>query len=126
MFYNLYHSGGQENPELLVKAAQHFLGKSVSSVINVVLQSLEGHLRAILATMTVEEVYSDREKFAKEVVEHASDDMEKMGIKVVSFVLCEISDEVGYLAAAGKKRTAEVRRDADIGKASAEKEAAMA
>ena len=53
--------------DLLQTASEQFLGKSVNEIKETVLQTLEGHLRAILGTMTVEEIYRDREQFAKEV-----------------------------------------------------------
>ena len=55
------------NPDLLKLAAEQFLGKEEKEVRNTILQTLEGHLRAILGTMTVEEIYRDRERFAEQV-----------------------------------------------------------
>merc|ERR1719489_96990 len=52
------------NKELLATACEQFLGKSVSDVESILLQTLEGHLRAILGTLTVEQIYQDRETFA--------------------------------------------------------------
>ena len=54
--------------ELLTSASEQFLGKDMTEVHNTLLQTMEGHLRSILGTLTVEEVYTDRELFAKEVV----------------------------------------------------------
>ena len=53
--------------DLLQTASEQFLGNSVNEIKETVLQTLEGHLRAILGAMTVEEIYRDREQFAKEV-----------------------------------------------------------
>jgi len=119
-----FKEGGNANEDLAV-AAEQFLGKSVQDIKEVILQTLEGHLRAILATMTVEDVYSDREKFAHEVLSTAAIPMRNMGVEIVSFVLSDISDQVGYLDSLGKRRTAEVKRDAAIGEAQAEKEAGI-
>ena len=55
------------NTELLQTASEQFLGKHVDEIKETILQTLEGHLRAILGTLTVEEIYKDRERFAKEV-----------------------------------------------------------
>jgi flotillin len=52
-----------------------------------VLQTLEGHLRAILGTLTVEQIYQDRENFARLVREHASPDVAKMGLEIISFTI---------------------------------------
>ena len=59
-----------KEPEMLKVATEQFLGKKVSEISDTILESLEGHLRAILATLTVEEIYQDREKFAGEVSYH--------------------------------------------------------
>merc|ERR1719229_1831037 len=85
-------------------------------------ETLEGHQRAIMGSMTVEEIYRDRKKFSKAVFEVASSDLVNMGITVVSYTLKDIRDEEGYLKALGLARTAEVRRDAQIKEAIAEEE----
>ncbi|HXG68892.1 MAG TPA: SPFH domain-containing protein, partial [Blastocatellia bacterium] len=80
---------------------------------------LEGHLRAILGTLTVEEINNDRQSFAQKLTSEAAVDLERMGIGVDVLIIQEISDEEGYLDALGKRRTAEVKRDAQIGEAEA-------
>ena len=107
----------------IATAAEQFLSKSTDEIENVALQTLEGHLRAILGTLSVEEIYQDREKFAQEVQEIAADDLAKMGLQIVSFTIRDISDEEGYLDALGQARTAEVKRDAEIGQANADRDA---
>merc|ERR1711983_341947 len=82
-----------------------------------------GHQRAIMGSMTVEEIYRDRKKFSKAVFEVASSDLVNMGITVVSYTLKDIRDEEGYLKALGLARTAEAKRDARIGEAEAKKDA---
>ena len=66
----------------------------------VALETLEGHQRAIMGSMTVEEIYRDRKKFSKAVFEVASSDLVNMGITVVSYTLKDIRDEEGYLKVA--------------------------
>ena len=89
----------------------------------VIFQTLEGHLRSILGTLTVEEVNSDRQSFAQKLTSEAAADLEKMGIGVDVLTIQEISDEEEYLNALGKRRTAEVKRDATIGEAEAHRDA---
>src|SRR5690606_6985233 len=84
---------------------------------------LEGHLRAILGTLTVEEVYRNRDKFAQEVQEVAARDLKKMGLQIVSFTIKDVRDKNGYLEALGRPRIAAVRRDADIAEAKAMRDA---
>ena len=66
-------------------------------------ETLEGHQRAIMGTMTVEEIYRDRKKFSDSVFKVASSDLVNMGIMVISYTIKEVSDDVGYLKAIGKK-----------------------
>jgi flotillin len=103
----------------LQAAAERFLGMTTPEVQRVIFQTLEGHLRAILGTLTVEEINNDRQSFAQKLTTEAASDLERMGIGVDVLTIQEISDEEGYLDALGKKRTAEVKRDAQIGEAEA-------
>ena len=107
----------------LQAAAERFLGMTHEVVQKVIFQTLEGHLRSILGTLTVEEVNSDRQSFAQKLTTEAALDLEKMGIGVDVLTIQEISDEEGYLDALGKRRTAEVKRDATIGEAEAHRDA---
>lgn len=111
--------------EFLSTAAEQFLGKKVEHIESVILQTLEGHLRAILGTLTVEEVYRDRDQFASLVREVAAPDVGRMGIEILSFTIKDVFDQVEYLASLGKARTAAVKRDADIGVAQAERDAGI-
>jgi flotillin len=103
-------------------AAEQFLGKSQDEVRNVATQTLEGHLRAILGTMTVEEIYQNRDAFASKVQEVAAGDMANMGLGIVSFTIRDIRDSQGYLDALGKPRIAQVKRDATIAQAEADRD----
>jgi flotillin len=101
----------------LQAASERFLGMSQQEVQRVIFQTLEGHLRSILGTLTVEEINNDRQSFAQKLTTEAATDLERMGIGVDVLTIQEISDEEGYLDALGKRRTAEVKRDAQIGEA---------
>ncbi|XP_060928838.1 flotillin-2 [Limanda limanda] len=111
--------------DLLAVACEQFLGKSVVEIKAVVLQTLEGHLRSILGTLTVEQIYQDRDQFAKLVREVASPDVGRMGIEILSFTIKDVFDKVDYLSSLGKTQTAAVQRDADIGVAEAERDAGI-
>ncbi|KAI4489703.1 hypothetical protein M0804_003885 [Polistes exclamans] len=99
--------------ELLHTASEQFLGKSVHEIKSTILSTLEGHLRAILGTLSVEEVYKDRDQFAALVREVAAPDVGRMGIEILSFTIKDVYDDVQYLASLGKAQTAAVKRDAD-------------
>lgn len=83
---------------------------------------LEGKLREIISTMTVEEIYKNREMFTSQVQEVAAVDLAHMGLEIKAFTIRDISDENGYLQALGKKRIAEVKRDAEIAESIAKSE----
>ncbi len=106
-------------------AAIQFLSKTQAEIQHVAHETLAGHLRAILGTLTVEQLYRDREAFAQKVQEVSGDDMTSMGLEIVSFVIKDISDTEGYLEALGRPRIAEVKRDAAIGEAEAERDATI-
>lgn len=104
-------------------AAEQYLGKETEELKVEAKEVLEGHLRAILSSMTVEDAYSNREQFAQKVHEVASTDLKKMGLRIVSFTIKEIMDKNGYLDALGQPQIATVKRDATIANAEREKEA---
>merc|ERR1719234_2351712 len=106
-------------------AAEQFLGKKEDEITETILQTLEGHLRAILGTLTVEEVYKDRDMFANLVRDIAKPDVGKMGIEILSFTIKDVFDNVDYLASLGKSQTAAVKRDAEIGVAQANRDAGI-
>lgn len=108
--------------EMLLAACEQFLGKSEHEIQLVALETLEGHQRAIMGSMSVGEIYKDRKKFNQNVFEVASSDLINMGITVLSYTLKDIHDDEGYLDALGMARTAEVKRDARIGEAEASKD----
>ncbi|RBP92124.1 flotillin [Cytobacillus firmus] len=106
----------------IATAAEQFLGKSKEDRENEAKEVLEGHLRSILGSMTVEEIYKNRDKFSQEVQRVASQDLAKMGLIIVSFTIKDVRDKNGYLDSLGRPRIAQVKRDADIATAEAEKE----
>lgn len=107
----------------IATAAEQFLSKGTDDIKNIAMQTLEGHLRAILGTMTVEEIYQNRDAFASKVQEVAAGDMANMGLTIVSFTIRDIRDTQGYLDALGKPRIAQVKRDAQIAQAEADRDA---
>lgn len=106
----------------IATAAEQFLGKAKDDRENEAKEVLEGHLRSILGSMTVEEIYKNRDKFSQEVQRVASQDLAKMGLVIVSFTIRDVRDKNGYLDSLGKPRIAQVKRDADIATAEADKE----
>jgi flotillin len=109
----------------IATAAEQFLSKGQDDIKNIATQTLEGHLRAIIGTLSVEEVYKNRDAFAQKVQEVAATDLANMGLMIVSFTIRDIKDNQGYLDAIGKPRIAQVKRDALIAQAEADRDAVI-
>ncbi len=107
-------------------AAERFLGKDPQEIAKIALETVQGHLRAILGTMSVEDIYKNRDQFAQKVQEVSAGDLANMGLGIDSFTIRDIRDKHGYLEALGKPRIAEVKRTAAIAEAVALKEASIA
>ncbi len=103
-------------------AAEQFLGRGRNEIMNVAKQTLEGHLRAILGQMEVEDIYKNRDMFAVKVQETSATDFAKMGLQIISFTLRDIKDNEGYLDALGKPRLAQVKRYAVVSHAEADRD----
>src|SRR5699024_8361244 len=106
----------------IANAAEQCLGKSKEDRELEAKEVLAGHLSSIPSSMTVEEIYKNRDKFSQEVHRVASQDLAKMGLIIVSFTIKDVGDKNGYLDSLGKPRIAQVKRDADIATVEAEKE----
>jgi flotillin len=107
-------------------AAERFLGKPPQEIAKIALETVQGHLRAILGTLSVEDIYKNRDQFAQKVQEISAGDLANMGLGIDSFTIRDIRDKHGYLEALGKPRIAEVKRTAAIAEAVANKEAMIA
>jgi flotillin len=110
----------------LQAAAERFLGKLPEEIAKIALETVQGHLRGILGTLTVENIYMSRDQFAQKVQEISAGDLGNMGLGIDSFTIRDIRDKHGYLEALGKPRIAEVKRTAAVAEAVATKEAAIA
>jgi flotillin len=111
------------NKRMILLAAQHFLGEDLEKVRMSLKQTLEGHQRQILGTLTVEQIYKDRAAFSSKVREHVHEDLDHMGFEIVSYSIKELSDQNGYMEALGATQTAMVKREAAEGQAKNEAEA---
>lgn len=101
-------------------AVERFLGKPRAYLQQVSRETLEGHLRGVLATLTPEEVNEDRLKFAEKLTEEAEADLQKLGLHLDTLKLQHISDDRNYLESIGRERIANVLRDAEIAESNAQ------
>ena len=107
---------------LLEMAVERFLGKSDEYVNKNIHENLQGHLRAVVGKMTMEQLINDKTKLNQNVLEEANDDFLKMGIKIDFINIQDISDNDEYIINLGKRRAAEIKRDAEIGTANADRD----
>ena len=119
------HCKIMSTPEFLPLAAEQFLGKSVDHIKSVILHTVEGHMRAVIGTQTVEEICKQRQELASMIREATTKDLSRMGIDIMSLTIKEIKDDVEYLSSAGKRTASHVKRDAAVTAAKVESEAAQ-
>jgi flotillin len=111
--------------ESIRNAAERFLESQEEAVDSIVKNVLEGSLRSIVGTLTVEELNLDRMKFQQAVQDAAKGDLATSGLQIDSFTIQAIRDESGYMDLIGQQETARRERDARMAKASADQEAAV-
>src|ERR671932_1109830 len=108
------------------RAAEQFLSRGREDIVRTALQAVEGHMRAAVGGLSIEDIYRERQKLVAAVRDLALPDLERMGLTIVSLTIRNIGDKQGYLEALGRPRTAQVKRDAIRGEAEAEREAKAA
>ena len=115
------------NPDLIRLAAQNFLNQNVEYIAQMVVNVLEGNLREIIGQMELTEIMNNRKSFAQKVIENAGEDMKKMGLEIISFNIQNIDDnKLGVIENLGIANTVAIQKAAEISKANAEKEIAVA
>src|SRR5437762_14143927 len=107
-------------------AATQFLSRGRDDIVRTALQAVEGHMRAAVGGLDIEDIYRERQKLVVAARAMAEPDLHEMGLTIVSLTVRNISDKQGYLEALGRPRTAEVKRDAIRGEADAERQARAA
>ncbi len=97
---------------ILENSVERFLGRSSEYIQQIATENLEANLRGVLATLTPEEVNEDRLKFAQTLIDEADDDIRTLGLELDVLKIQNVTDQVGYLEAVGRRRTANVLREA--------------
>ena len=108
------------------QAAQQFLSRGREDIVRTAMQAVEGHMRAAVGGLSIEDIYRERARLIAAVRELAEPDLDRMGLQIVSLTVRNVTDKQGYLEALGRPRTAQVKRDAIRGEAEAEREAKAA
>jgi flotillin len=103
-------------------AAEQFLGLGKEGIRDVSMNVLEGHMREVIGTMTVEQIFKGRQEFSARVNDAIRPDLTRMGLVMLSFALKDISDTQGFLESLSKPQVAAAKRDAAIAEAETQKE----
>ena len=114
------------DPELLKRAAESLLGKNRLELITLVTQVLEGNMREIVGSVGLKEMVQDRQGVAKKITENVVPDMEKLGIEVVNFNIQNFKDGAGTIENMGIDNVEQIRKNAQIAKANAQRDIAIA
>ncbi len=115
-----------DHPDKLKLAAQNFLNQNSEYIQQVAKEVLEGNMREIVGRMKLEEMVSDRQKFAELVKENAGPDLAAMGLDIISFNVQNFIDNNGVIDDLGIDNISQIKKKAAIAKADAEKEIAIA
>jgi flotillin len=125
--------GISTEPGVMQNAAERLLGLTQAEIRHLAADIIFGQLRVVIATMDIEEINADREKFLTNVSASVEHELRKIGLKLINVNVTDITDDAGYIEALGqeataravneaKKLVAEQNRDGEIGKANAERE----
>ena len=125
--------GISTEPDSMTNAAERLLGLSIDNIQNIATDILFGQLRLVIATMDIEEINADRDKFLAAVSQNVEAELRKIGLKLINVSVTDIRDESGYIEALGKeaaakaindakKSVAEQNRYGEIGKAEADRD----
>ena len=97
---------------VLENSVERFLGRPSEYIQQIAKENLEANLRGVLSTLTPEEVNEDRLKFAQTLIDEADDDIKTLGLELDVLKIQNVTDQVGYLEAVGRRRTAQVLKEA--------------
>lgn len=112
--------------EALQQAAKNFLNKKPKDIALELQDSLQGNMREIIGTLSLKEINTDRDSFSDQVMQKAQQDMDKLGIEILSCNIQNVSDENGLIRDLGADNTAQIKKNAAISKAGADRDVAIA
>jgi flotillin len=115
----------KSDPESIQTAAEQFLTKQAQEREGLIRLVMEGHLRGIIGQLTVEQIVKEPEMVGDRMRSTCADDMNKMGLEVISFTIKEVRDKNEYITNMGKPDVARIKRDADVAAAEAERDTAI-
>ena len=115
----------KSDPESVQTAAEQFLTKTPEQREGLIRLVMEGHLRGIIGQLTVEQIVKEPEMVADRMRSTCADDMNKMGLEVISFTIKEVRDKNDYITNMGRPDVARIKRDAEVAAAEADRDIAI-
>jgi len=115
----------KSDPESIQTAAEQFLTKTDADRLALIRLVMEGHLRGIIGQLSVEQIVKEPEMIGERMRSTCADDLNKMGLMVISFTLKEVRDKNEYIVNMGRPDVARIKRDADVAAAEAERDTAI-
>src|SRR5437763_1444686 len=115
----------KSDKESILTAAEQFLSKEPNQREGLIRLVMEGHLRGIIGQLTVEQIVKEPEMVGDRMRSTCADDMNKMGLEVVSFTIKEVRDKNEYITNMGRPDVARIKRDAEVATAEAERDIAI-
>ena len=112
----------KSDPESIQTASEQFLTKTPQEREGLIRLVMEGHLRGIIGQLTVEQIVKEPEMVSDRMRSTCADDMNKMGLEVISFTIKEVRDKNEYITNMGKPDVARIKRDADVAAAEADRD----
>ena len=112
----------ESTPDGIRLAAKNFLNRSPEEIAGELRDSLEGNMREIVGTLSLQKINTDRDSFSDQVMKKAASDMKKLGVEILSCNIQNVTDENGLIRDLGMDNTSKIKKDAAIAKANAERD----
>ncbi len=111
---SIFTVGVSTDPAVMQNAAERLLGLKLKDISDLAKDIIFGQLRLIIATMNIEEINTDRDKFLEAVSRNVEGELKKVGLRLINVNVTDISDESGYITALGKEAAAKAINDAKV------------
>ena len=122
---SIFTVGISTEPGIMQNAAERLLGLKLSQIQELAKDIIFGQLRLVIATMDIEEINTNRDKFLDAVSLNVEGELKKIGLRLINVNVTDISDESGYIVALGKEAAAKAINDAKISVAEADRNGAI-
>jgi len=122
---SIFTVGISTDPAVMQNAAERLLGLQLKQISELAKDVIFGQLRLVIATMEIEEINTDRDKFLEAISRNVEGELKKVGLKLINVNMTDISDESGYIVALGKEAAAKAINDAKISVAEENKKGAI-